>query len=216
MAAASPSSLDGLHCWIDADRKPNRGDRLADFSESGPHELPAATDSNPPFHIPYLNGKHALYFPFEKAAVRQKRPLGIVSFGDSRDWRFLFDGSAVFRFCAVQARASQTCHLRPGTCRGFVRGRLGRRTRLDCGLESETSSDTNHHLPSRDRGASRRQYGCWLTSKSSMAGSSFSIRRRKQFADFNLVKWVRWDPSLASSRSADCVANRISFPPAWR
>ena len=93
VVAAVPSSIGSLLCWIDAGKKPSGGDRLGGFVESGPRRLPAAIDSQPPFHIPYLNGKHAFYFPFEKAAFRQKGPPGLISFGDAGDWRFLFQGT---------------------------------------------------------------------------------------------------------------------------
>lgn len=147
IAAAVPSSMESLHCWIDAGKKPHRGDRLADFAESGPYQLRAGTDSHPPFHIPYLNGKHALYFPFEKAALRQKGPPGIVSFGEAGDWRFLFDGTpfsilALFkpalpkRATCEQERAAVLCVGNPGP-----------RTEPDRGVEPESRGDPNRPPP---------------------------------------------------------------------
>ena len=82
-----PSQVDGLQYWLDAGEKSG-----VDLHESGPHHLKAHGDPPCPLHIPFLNGKHALFFPREKAATRREGTPGILHFGTEEAWSFLFHG----------------------------------------------------------------------------------------------------------------------------
>lgn len=87
-----PSSLAGLKFWLDASvQKPGEG-ALA-LQNSGLDHALASDVSNGLFHLPYLNGKHALFFPTEKVAVRRENASGILRLGTEVDWTFLFNSS---------------------------------------------------------------------------------------------------------------------------
>ncbi len=83
----TPSKVTGLQFWFDAERKFSTG-----FSETGPHHLEAKRQFPEPFHIPLLNGKHALFFPTAKWETRFHETSGIVRFYSTKAWSFLLEG----------------------------------------------------------------------------------------------------------------------------
>ncbi len=78
--ATPPAELKGLLFWLDAGRlSPFKG-RILQAEESGPLRLRALADGQPPFCIPFLNGKPALFFPTSKATERLLGERGLLRF----------------------------------------------------------------------------------------------------------------------------------------
>jgi hypothetical protein len=94
-----PSELAGLRFWLDASvSKPGPDNRSNNLRERGPRRMLANGDAHPPFHIPILNGRPALFFPAGKVGLRRAAASGVLRFGVGEDWSFMFDGGPVSIF----------------------------------------------------------------------------------------------------------------------
>ncbi len=84
-----PSAVDGLLFWLNASRVTPLEGRVGDIKESGPFHFCARTDGQPPFCIPFLNGRPALFFPTTKAPERLHGDRGLLRFVASEKEAFL-------------------------------------------------------------------------------------------------------------------------------
>jgi len=76
----APSQLNDLLFWLDPERLNPIEGRIREIEENGPFQFRALADSQPPFCIPFLHGRRALFFPTSKASERLNGDRGLLRF----------------------------------------------------------------------------------------------------------------------------------------
>ncbi len=134
-APICPSQVTGLQFWLDAGKKLSTG-----FSETGPHQLKRSCPLPRPFHIPLLNGKHALFFPPAKWETRLRKTSGILRFDSMKAWSFLPEGRPFSVFTLFKPQIPMAATTNQGRAVVWRVGSLGHPPALSLEWDSQTKS----------------------------------------------------------------------------
>ena len=124
-----------MQFWLDAEKKLG-----ADFTETGPYRLHASCQLPRPFHIPLLNGKHALFFPPVKWETRLRKTPGILRFDSTEAWSFLPEGRPFSVFTLFKPEIPLAATTNQGRAVVWRIGSLGQPPALNLEWDSQTKA----------------------------------------------------------------------------